>query len=736
MKRFLILNLIFIWVMAVFGQSKLSPNSLHLVHSLKQSRTEAIQPDAPLKGFLIRKVDETNYVNAYIYLSENGDAFAGLESCGVKINSVYTGIVTASIPVNRLEEVAGLDGVRYVQIGSPVQKTMNKARETTKVDEVQAGLGLPGAFWGTGVVVGVVDTGLEYGHVNFYNFDKTDLRLKRVWDQNGKTGTIPQGFSYGTEYKTKDEILNARYDNSETHGTHVTGIAAGADTTGNAFYGIASDAEIVFVSMGDDADNPDNTNISDALKYIYDYASSVGKPCVINLSLGTHQGPHDGTSTFDVLADQMQGKGRLLVGACGNEGSDNFHISKTFTGNAADSLSSFISFPAGPKQGMVDIWGDPGMKYTIQLYIYDRGQKTIKKYFDKLDVSSVSGNEKYYQLKSGSDGVQGYLSFVTEISPLNDKPHASIMAQFSSMNNYYAIGFTIRAQSAGTVHAWADDYTSVLTNNNIDGFTKGDSRYSVGEIGGTGKRIISVGAYVSKSNYEDFNGVIRNSYQKLNNIASFSSIGPTADGRMKPDVAAPGSSLGASISNYDSDLRNEIIANKKEWNSKTYYYGMMDGTSMASPCVTGILAVWLQANSELTPEDVRSILEKTSIQDSYTGELPGDNSNTWGSGKINAYEGIKESLRLNPNGISSETVPSVLIQTAGNRELNLLFTVPVSNTGVSVFDVNGKVVFRQQIGQAVAGEEAGVSVKGLDPGIYIVKIAGDQVALTSKVVIR
>lgn len=736
MKRFLFINLILFWAAAVFAQSKLSPNTWHLVNTLKQTELKAENKGDMFKNYAIRKVGNVEYINAYLYLTDHHSSLADLEKQGVKINSVFTGIVTASVPVNKLEEIARMDDVRYIQVGSPVRQTMNKARLSTLADEVQSGLGLPGAFWGTGVVVGVIDTGLEYGHVNFYNFDKTDLRLKRVWNQNGKTGSVPKGFSYGTEYKTQEEILAAKNDNSETHGTHVTGIAAGADTVGNAYYGMAGDADIVFVSMGTANDDPDNISVSDGMKYIYDYAASVNKPCVINLSLGMHEGPHDGTSTFDVLADQMQGEGKLLVGACGNEGSDNFHLSKTFTASSQDSLSSFIYYPAGIKIGMVDIWGEPGMKYTIQLYIYDRGKKTIKKYFDKLDASSAEGNEKTYSLRSQSDGVQGYISFVSEISPLNDKPHVGIMTQFSSMDSYYAIGFTIRAQSAGTVHAWADDVYAELTNNNIDGYTKGNSQYSVGEIGGTGKRIISVGAYTSKNDYEDFNGTAHYTSQKLNDITSFSSLGPTADGRIKPDVTAPGSAVASSISNYDKSLRSEIIANKKVWNNKTYYYGMMDGTSMASPCVTGILATWLQANGELTPEDVRSILQKTSIRDTYTGDLSGGPDNTWGYGKINAYEGIKESLRLNPAGITSQTVPAVLFESNGNNGLKLLFTTPIANTVVFVYDVNGKAVFSKQIGRAGAGQETELSIDGLDSGIYIVKIAGDQVAQTSKVVIR
>ena len=71
------------------------------------------------------------------------------------------------------------------------------------------------------------------------------------------------------------------------------GTAAGADKS-SSFYGMAPDADIVFVSFAEE-----NTNIADAIKYIFDYADKVSKPCVINMSLGSHYGPHDGTSYLD-----------------------------------------------------------------------------------------------------------------------------------------------------------------------------------------------------------------------------------------------------------------------------------------------------------------------------------------------------------------------------------------------------------------------------------------------------
>lgn len=736
MKNILTVSLLLLISVTIFAQSKLSPNTRHLITSMKQTGISGIENKKNSKNHIIRTINKSQYINAYIHLSKECRDYSILQEYGVIINSEFPEIITASIPVNKLEDISNLKEVKYLQVGSPVYQLMDKARVTTLTDKVQTGLELSSPFRGNGVVIGIIDTGFEYGHPNFYSYDKSDLRIKRVWDQNGNQGLPPRPFSYGTEYKTKDAILKAEFDGDETHGSHVTGIAAGADTLNNQFYGIAGDAEIVLVSISSTETDADNVSISDGIKYIYDYATSVGKPCVINMSLGMHTGPHDGTSTFDVLSDAMQGKGRLLVGAAGNEGSDNLHISKTFTEASQDSLSSFISFIQGRAISNIDIWGEKGMKYSIQLLVYDRNKKTTKKYYDILDVSSTYGNEKSYVLKIGTDGADGNLYIATEISPLNNKPHAFISADLNSIQGSYCIGFTIKPLSAGTVHVWADDIFSELTSNGISGYTRGDSQCSVGEIGGTGKRIISTGAYTSKSNYVDINGTNRSTGQPLNRITSFSSLGPTPDGRVKPDITAPGSSIGSSISSNDYRLRSEIIVNKKSENNKTYYYGMMDGTSMSSPCVTGILATWLQANDELTPEDVRNVFQKTSIQDSFTGTLPNTGNNTWGYGKIDAWNGIKECLKMNLQSIKSETIPAIVVTLSENREINLLFTNSFSDANIAVYDLNGKIVYRLNLKNINAGEEMSITPEGINQGIYIMKVLGNQMTYISKLIIK
>ena len=157
------------------------------------------------------------------------------------------------------------------------------------------------------------------------------------------------------------------YDISSTfHGSHVAGIAAGSDRT-TPYYGVAPESELVFVSFGSS-----NVNITDGIQYCFDYAESVGKPCVVNISLGSHLGPHDGTSASDQAFAAMAGPGRIIVGAAGNEGSTALHVGKDLE-EGDTSLKTMIGFSenSASKQAYVDIWGSKGAPLKVKAVVVD-----------------------------------------------------------------------------------------------------------------------------------------------------------------------------------------------------------------------------------------------------------------------------------------------------------------------------------------------------------------------------
>ena len=734
MKKLFIATLLAIMSLSVWGQSKLSPYTRHYVERIQKEKLAESRKQG--NALLQKKLNTRGQlvIPAFIYLNE-GYTPDILTPCGVEVRSVIGQILTADIPFEALDQVAALEGVKYVEMGTPVKPRLNEARKEALVDDVQTGVSLPQEYRGSGVVVGVVDNGFDYTHPDFYTRDKSELRIKRVWDQNA-SGTTPEGFDYGCEYTTAEAILAKGYDTDQTtHGTHVLGIAAGADNTDSkGLYGVAPDAEIVLVSLNTtELYNGDNTSVLDGVKYIFDYAESEGKPCVVNLSLGSWLGPRDGSSTFDRMADELQGPGRLLVGSVGNEGGDKFHASKTFEGGKTDTLAVFFDFVSPAAQyGTVEIWGDAGMDITFVPITYNAGEYKLQKVYEPARFSSTQCDNKVYSFSYQDDGVWGSLSVDGEINPINGKTHLMLSPDYYSFSSSYDRGFYLITSDKGTVHMWGDGYTVALSSFDRPGFVDGNTSSTMGEIGGTGKRIISVGAYVTRDHYTQY-GIPYKSGETQDAIASFSSQGPTPDGRMKPEITAPGSYIISSLSSYYTG--SKIKYSSVTWNDKKYEFGYMQGTSMASPFVTGVMATWLQAFPEMTPEIAREILQKTSRQDDFTGTIDGG-SNLWGYGKIDAYEGIKKCLSYE-SGIDPNRTENAHIVIADGNQVRVLMSYADSHIGLRLYNLQGACVAARTVGNASAGEELALPLDQAAAGIYLLQLSGDNTpSIVKKIIVQ
>ena len=699
------------------NNNKLSINTRNLIRDINESK----------KSMLKSSGEEYSKIGAYIIMEDGADPYS-LEEYGVEVNMVLDSIVSARIPLDAIDNISTLDIIKKIDSGGRVKPKMDKAREAAKINNIISGIDLPSAYFGKDVVIGIIDCGIQLDHINFYD-ENGNLRIKRFWNQPVSTGTPPEGYSYGSEYKTQAEIEAAGYDEtSETHGNHVTGVAAGS-YKGNEFYGVAPQSDIVFVSYNYNDNTVGWNSISDAICYIYDYADSVGKPCVVNISLGDTYGPHDGCSIFDQVCDALQGEGKLIVGSAGNEGTNRQHIKKTFT-STQDSLRTFVSLLT--KYGsyyatQCDFYGEQNKEFKVKVCVVKTSNGNIVNETDIISSNNI-GTHTFYLSKVNNIGALASIQINCELYPGNNKPHVCVVGLASSVTTGYTLGFKVIGENGNTVHAWTDDYYSRFTNkSNLEGWTPGDLESNIAEIGGTGKRIISVGAYKTK---------VYSSTSYIGEISSFSSVGPTVDGRMKPDITAPGEYIVSSYSNYSTIVSNNATnisrGDTVNVDGVNYYWGTMRGTSMSTPIVAGTLALWLEANPNLTPEDVREIFSETAIRDSETGSEP---NNTWGYGKLDAWNGLKKALEL--TGIEDSYTVSdkeAVKVFAYNGDAKVLFTQNVNNCSISIYDITGKCLYNSFVGNANAGEEVSVSEKVAN-GIYIIKINGDNLSTATKIVL-
>lgn len=714
MKRISIFAVTLLALTTVWGQSKVSPFTLHRMRGLQEARMAR-----SITGSGTVLSDEV--VSAYLHTAGTPDVSA-LEALGVKVNLQLDGILTVRLPLSAIPELEKLEFVKYIEMGTQVCEMMDKARAVSGVDKVLGAESLEMPYTGKGVVVGIIDGGFDYTHPAFFDDATGALRIKRVWEQGTTEGTAPEAFGYGIELTTQEAILAAGADNTtQSHGSHVAAIAAGANRVeDNPFYGIAPEADIVLVSKG--AVTANSANISDAIAYIYNYADEVGKPCVINMSLGWNQGPHDGTSAFDQVADQLQGSGRVLVGSMGNYGNDAVHVGKTFTGTDDEPLKAMVYYKISPSAsnvgGEIDIWGDKGMEFDFKVIVTRTSDGTELSASEVMNVSASEGATQEFIL---SNRISGNVIITTEVNPLNGKPHAFVTLGVKSRSMGMTVGVVVIPRSAGTVHAWTDAGYTTFETEVPEGWTPGDKNHTLCEIGGTGNKIISVGAYVSSNSYVEYGSTqTKHTDEKLGAIASFSSVGPTIDGRMKPDVLAPGTFIASAVNSYDayrSSYPSALVVAKDD---RAYYYSYMQGTSMAAPFVSGVIATWLQAHPTLDSDAIRTVLAKTAFNDEYT------NTATGGYGKIDAYAGLKEVLELvaGVDGVES-TEHAYLLTRRGVAGWTLHFLESVEPLSVTVYSAAGAMVASFELPAMQQGTSFRLPVSGLPSGVYMVKVGGE-----------
>lgn len=640
---------------------KISSSTAFLILDLNRTDSLKMTEDKLIEKYNLIKKDKIIYANSFIKL-EDVSQIAKLSEIGVLIGSVKGSFITGLIPVDMIDLLSKDTYVKYIQIGEKVNQTMDNARIAANVNQVHSGTLLPQSYYGDGVVVGIIDEGFDYTHPNFYNSTgSSGYRIKRVWEQDATIGVPPIGYTYGRELSTQAAILAAQRDEiNESHGTHVAGIAGGAGGGASTSYtGVAPKSDLVFVST-----DMTDVGVLEGIEYIQNYAASVGKPSVVNLSLGNHVGPHDGTSLFDQLCDSfLVGKGRVLVGSAGNEGNDNLYLEKTFT--AIDTtLYSFVSFPnsslGSNGETWIDTWGEVGDNFYIGVHIYNTSTNAFEDATPFLYNGAFTGTYSHTLYDNdflSPDACVVHIS--TGIDPLNNKPRASIYIDHTAQDDNYRFAFLeIKAFSTST-KMWSNK--SIFSNN---GYAypaqSGSSNSTIGELGGTGKNMISVGAFTTKNSWTSFSSNPQSApfFTALGALAPFSSKGPTADGRIKPDITAPGNVLASSVSRFDANYSStspKTVSGVTN-GTNTWWYGMMQGTSMSAPFVTGVIALWLEMYPELTPDQIKSLMQTSAITDSHTGTIPVGGSNLWGRGKINAWVDIPSIVPARPIVLPNSTI--------------------------------------------------------------------------------
>jgi len=625
---------------------------------------------------------------------------AGLRRHGVRVRMRMKDIVTASVRYDAIGRLLSDSDVTWIDDASPYRTLLDVSLKAAGV------LGADGnriryggtTYTGKGVIVGIVDTGIDWSHGDFVNPLDGSSRILRLWDQTDFSGRTPEGFDYGTEILqsqisdelkgiTSGKILSRDFDG---HGTHVAGIACGnGRATGNGYppgryAGVASEADLIVVKVREVFDSD---AVVSGIQYVFSKADSLGRPAVVNVSLGapTQEGPHDGSSAFEQVIDQMLGgPGKAIVAAAGNDGDKPIHFRGEFDSEAPEetrtvSLRIAANRAASEDYVKFDVWYWPVVDLAVSVIspngdvygpVTSLSPRRVWETLDGLvDVDNAS---------SGPNPGNGDRELRIQISDdYRARPGAETL-----LPGDWKLVFTGKRdeinQRPGVFHGWLYD-----TNTGAE-ITEGAEDSRLIAEPGNARLCITVGCYTSRSEWPRYAGGLWGPGEcTVDSIYASSSPGPprqnfrNSAAPNKPELAAPGEYVLSSYSKHTNPPRDPHFL------ADDGVHVAMNGTSMAAPHVTGTIALLLQADPGLDSYQIKSILINNAKKVKPMAGNPWDKR--WGYGILDADAVMKtvtsveedekpmipDGFRLSrsfPNPFNSDTVIRLTAPAGGQTQ--------------------------------------------------------------------
>ena len=608
-----------------------------------------------------------------------------LRTLGVNVRSVINSVeyppgflITADIPLEVLGRVAEQPNVLYIHAARRAQllaPALDKSVPDTGADRVWNGN--PG-YTGKDVIVGFIDTGIDWPHEDFKEPDGSS-RILFIWDQTVTTnGRSPDDYAYGTEWpKRQIEAGLCTQRDFSGHGTHLASIAAGngrgtgVQHSAPRFIGMAPEADIIAVKSFLFEDD-----VLDATRYIFEKAEMLGKPAVVNLSFAYQSGPHDGRTLLeDGLNQLVQEKpGRAIVAGAGNRGESSIHAGDVLLAPQGENYPKLILNPdLNASSVFITLWYSARDSIDVRV----RVPKNFRG--DITDFDWVSpGQGEFFDVPNGP--WRDAIVVVDSATPHPVYPDLNSISIWMWNGGDISLPLhqhrpIIELDGPGVA------FDAYYFSNQLDGGFKtrgvdpwmipGDAEKTVG-MPSTADNVLSVASYVTRNQWIDRLGIPRAIDSTVDEISSISSLGPRRDGEEKPDLAAPGEIIIGALS-------------RKSWGNPPLIHQdgshfAQRGSSLAAAHVTGAVALLLQQEPSRTVEELKRLL-LDSVSD--RGSVGWDA--TWGAGRLNVPRALNvPSIPLDVQAVAQDG--AVELNWEANLERNiagykLYFSSRVLNLG-------------------------------------------------------
>ncbi|MGM9852976.1 MAG: S8 family serine peptidase [Muribaculaceae bacterium] len=589
---------------------------------------------------------QTLYTSMIVRFDSDDDLRRITDELGGVIFHTRADMALCCIPRDKVEELSRGNYVDSYAISRKATANCDRLREGVRVTRTENDKEIPTLpVTGKGVVAGICDIGLDPSHIAFkdrlglVSTYVDSLAIREVWAPGSALDT-------GAALKPDTD--------DEWHGTHVLNILGGSDA-GNPYHGIAT-GSVLAVSRSYLTDVAMLSGIEDIIAY----AKERDMPCVINLSVGSYLGPHDGSDLMNRYLSLL-GREAVIVFSAGNNGYKNVTLRHTLgpdspgtadglptVGTMWESLDTWDGFNI---RGAMDIWSADTQTCDVRIVVWDQidrkfvyrtdwygpatGKAEGEAVFDAADLPETAALLK---------GSRVYIAWGT--SPENNRYNIALEYAMISEATLpgtkwarYVMGWEVRGRQGFSFDAYTDGTQTYMRNYGTPGKIDGTPELSISDLC-CSDAVIGVGAWNTRNVAPIWGSDKEQTFNfDLDTPAAFSSYGTLRDGRVKPDICAPGNTVISAISNAyiakHPDVRT--IAYRQTVGGKEYSWFQECGTSMASPAVAGVIALWMQAHPSLDVFTAGKVAAETAY-------IPGDSANPrWGAaGAIDALAGLNK----------------------------------------------------------------------------------------------
>lgn len=640
----------------------------------------------------------------------------------------------------RLHRAAAASGQRRLpgdaaELPRRVYPTLDLAVEALGVEALHEGYApdmIP--FTGKGVTIAVIDAGIDPRHEAFrLAGEPVATRVASYM----RTISSAESESGETEYTVTTAPLHLEEHeidlDIEGHGTHVAGIAAGNGGAG-PYTGMAPGAELFMVSMGERLYDDE---IALGMRAALDYADATGRPMVLNFSLGSPLGPHKGTDKLTGILRDYPAEGRIACFSAGNDGCYHVSLTRDFASRPGELATALAHYNTGTatRSAYVEAYSMDSREFEMALTVIDfngsvhevwRSEFVPADAFDESGVSVLLDSAAAFFPE-----LAGYFSGKILMARGTEDDGAfsmALLADFpdAEVDSRYGLGLVVRSAAGADVMLVSDFNQAYFRSYSMDGYTEGDAGCSISEYC-TSPLVVSVGSWNTRKSWTDLKGDVHELdeqfYGACGAVASYSSYGTVRgdESIVLPHVLAPGTEVISSIPAMYAD--NAVYTHDMAGNPQ--YWGNMSGTSMASPAVAGVVALWLEACPRLTRDDVIEVMRATSVRDEYVERAPNGSA----FGKLDAYEGLKYILQTMDVPLTPSTPSGLLVRSCGSGMLECVLPFSAEGGVAHLYTTEGILLESKRF----SGSAFFITAA---PGLYIVRAETASGEARSRVAVR